>query len=248
MKPKLSTVKLFVQSPACPTQQGLKIVLSDAAEKTQRGAKSLRLLQSGEYPNVTESAGSVLESAYYISNKGDNKRGIFYGNSHAMIYPFLDKAVKEGIVELPLNDGILNIDYDADIAEYTQHTIFHEASWQRLGVDNGFWDANKSFNWRPEHSDAIPVRTFNPNRYITSIDTELAKQLAPKVLSIDLDFFNDLQQNTPAFNNYLSIVKGMVRNVKVVMVFSSRAWVQGKQSHEQVKRLVEEVTSAFNEK
>ncbi|PJB10853.1 MAG: hypothetical protein CO120_02705 [Gammaproteobacteria bacterium CG_4_9_14_3_um_filter_38_9] len=141
-----------------------------------------------------------------------------YGNTHGLIFPFLQRAVETGVVHLPINT-VINVDEHADIATYTDLFICHTASWQRYAVDNGFWQIGNSYNWQPTRSTATPRKDFSPESYIKSIEANETDKLSPDVLSIDLDFFNNILPNTSEFNEYIERLKGLVRRSKCILNF-----------------------------
>ncbi len=203
-----------------------------------------RQLSQGELPKIEpqERVGPKLETAYL--EDPEQKRLLFYGDGHGLIFPFLNEAVKRGLVQLPLRQ-VLNLDYHADIATYTEHTVSHTASWQRYGVDRGFWDRSGSYSWQPKHSTATPRRDFTPEQFIQSVGTEQSANLEPDLLSIDIDFFNKLDPNDPKFSEYLEVLKNIIRKSKCVFVFSSSGWTGGKISPDILRTIVENIQNTF---
>ncbi len=203
-----------------------------------------RQLTQYELPEIEpgERMGPKLETAYL--EKPEQKRLLFYGDGHGLIFPFLNEAVKKKLVSLPLRQ-VLNLDYHADISTYTEHVVSHTASWQRYGVDRGFWDRTRSYNWQPDHSTATPRCDFSPEQFIQSVDTEQVNGLEPDLLSIDIDFFCDLNQSNPKFSEYLDALKEIISRSKCVFVFSSSGWTGGRVSPETLKSIVENVQKTF---
>lgn len=207
-----------------------------------------RQLAQDEFPEIESQerfGGPKLETAYLEDSEG--KRLLFYGDGHGLIFPFLNEAVKRGVVQLPLRQ-VLNLDYHADIATYTEHTVCHTASWQRYGVDKGFWSSSGSYNWQPKHSTAVPRRDFNPEQFIKSIGADQSAVLEPDLLSIDIDFFNNLDPKSPEFSEYLNILKDIIRKSKCIFVFSSSGFTDGKVKPETLRNVVEEIQNTFLKK
>lgn len=206
---------------------------------------SLRELKPGESPKVDIKHGvyASLENAFLIKEHTDgNKECLYFGDAHGAIFSHLNHAVKLGILSLPLNQGgILNVDFHSDIAQYGEYTQVHTASWQRFGVEQGFWSANDSFNWQPEESDAVLTHVNDTCNLITPIKTPDVSKLKPQVISVDLDFFNDLDLQDPRFSNYFKILCELIKKSKIVMIFSSSGWVAKHQKPEQIKFIIEEI-------
>lgn len=215
-------------------------------EVAERVPYSFRELEPGQYPTFKTFAriGPELENAWAFRDLNGVKSAISYGDTHGLMFRCLHEAVQRKIVSLPLRQ-VLNVDYHADIAPYTSHFVMHTANWQRYGVDKGFWSADTSYNWRPEHSDAEPVQTFSPDRYIRSVTTGEVKNLEPQVLSIDLDFFMGMKRDQKAFQEYLEILKKLECRASLVSVFSSSGWTAGQFEPEDFKFLVSSIHDQF---
>jgi len=223
---------------------GLAVELQKIAE---RFPVTPRQLTSDQLPVIRphDRVGPELETAYL--DDVEQKRLLFYGDGHGLLFPFLNKAVKKGIVQLPLRQ-VLNLDFHADIATYTQHFVSHTASWQRYGVDKGFWGNSSSYNWQPEHSTAKPRRDFTPEQFRQSVSAEQAADLALDLLSIDIDFFNDLDPKNPKFSEYLETLKQIISKSKCVFVFSSSGWTGGKVTPETLRQIIENIQNTFLKK
>lgn len=185
---------------------------------------------------------SKLEDAYLEDVK--QKRLLFYGDTHGLLFPFLNEAVKKGVVQLPLRQ-VLNLDFHADIATYAHHTTIHAASWQRYGVDRGFWNSSDSYNWQPEHSPFKPLEQFTPKQFIRSINADEASALQPDLLSVDLDFFNNLNPNDPKFSKYLETLKQLISKSKCIFVFSSSGFTKDKITPETLRQVIENIQNTF---
>lgn len=216
--------------------------LREVAEKYSIDPKEL---QRDQYPiiEVEGRKSCLLETAEYIDRK--NERALMYGNAHGLIFPFLQRAVEEGIVQLPLK-AVFNVDYHADIVLYTDLYIDHTASWQKYGVEKGFWSVKNSYNWQPEKTTAPPTQDRFPDKYIQSVDTNEASHLSPEVLSIDLDFFNNMTPDTDMFDTYISILKKIIKKSKCVFVFSSSGYTKFESlSPETMRQIIQEIQIAF---
>ncbi len=172
------------------------------------------------------------------------KRILLYGDAHCLIFPFLQRAVEKGILQLPLGP-ILNVDYHADINTYSASMASHTDSWQRRGVDEGFWRSDCSYNWQPEDSRAQPMRHLDPDRYIRSVSKQQAKELMPEVLSIDLDFLMEMKENCQTLEEHISAVRSLAQRAKCVFVFSSSAWTDGALIEETFRKVIYEIQSGF---
>ena len=161
--------------------QPLPVRLAEVAKKQEYKPRKLR---KGETPRVLVRSGGAIEveEAALV----DRGRGIFYDDSHGLIFPMLEQAKHSGILTVPV-DSILNADYHSDIAEYSPQTYSHTASWERYGVGQGFWDRASSYNLRPSNSTAGPYPSIHV--WSNEVDISEAQTLSPQVLSVDLDFF-----------------------------------------------------------
>ncbi len=203
-----------------------------------------RELLPNEYPKIKVGKGRCeLETAELIDKK--HKRAIMYGDTHGLIFPFLYRAVNAGIIQLPIHT-IVNVDEHADIAPYTNSFVCHSASWQRYGVDNHLWQRQQSYNWQPERSTATPNMAYSPALYIKSVGVHDVDALSPEVLSIDMDFFNNIKPGTDKFNLYIEKLKGLVKRAKCVCVFSSSAWTDLERlPRETMQKVVQEIQDTF---
>lgn len=221
-------------------EKALAADLKLIAEKLPFHARELKKDQLPKVQQENKYNGPELETAYFVSK--DGKKLLYYGNAHGSIFPFLEDAVTKGIIgTLPLRQ-VLNVDFHADVATYSEHTTCHTASWQKFGVEKGFWSESNSYNWQPEHSTAT-----RPKMYTTAIETDRVLELSPQLLSIDLDFFNDLSLEDPKFSKYLDILKVLVKRADCVSVFSSSGWTLEKLTQKVVEKIIQEIQNTFTE-
>ena len=205
-------------------------------------------LTPNHYPQIKHiRAGDKQSCALETAKLIHRGKILMYGNQHGLIFPFLQHAVERGIVEMPISQ-VLNIDEHADIAPYTKHFTCHTASWQRYGIDYGFWKTGNSYNWQPERSTATPREDFSPDSYIRSIEADEIDGLSPDVVSIDLDFFNNISPDTDEYQEYIEKIRGLVKRSKCVFVFSSSGWTRFETlSPNTMQRIVKEIQDAFIE-
>lgn len=204
---------------------------------------TFREIQQGTYPQIeTEDRSSCgLETAELIDNT--KNRALIYGDAHGLIFPFIQRAVEKGMLKVPVGT-VVNIDEHADIDSYNDTTLSHTASWQRYGVEQGFWSGINSHNWQPDHSDAT-----RPTQYSMWLrDSDNMENLNPDILSIDLDFFNNVHQDSDKFNEYIEKLKGLVSRAKCVFVFSSSGWTKFETlSPETMQKIVQEIQDTFTQ-
>jgi hypothetical protein len=221
----------------------LPVRLSEVAKKQEYKPKRLR---KDEMPKVLVRSDDAIEvEEALLIDKG---RGIFFGDSHGLIFPMLEQARQSDILDLPA-DSICNADYHADIAEYNSNTYSHTTSWERYGVDQGFWSRDNAYNFRPSNSTAVPYHSIHA--YTNEIDINKAQTLTPQILSIDLDFFKKMKIGTKDYQQYLETLKSMAKKARIVMIFSSAEWnfdfvkFQLYQSKIQIENIVTEIYNAF---
>ncbi len=240
-------LKFFVNMPDSSELQRevLNGELSEVASKVEWCPRNLSL---GDMPQfIQSSTGWVeLEETKLVKNG----RAFYSGDSHGLIFPMLDLSRKEGLIVLPVDGGIVNVDYHVDVAEYTSQTSNHSATWERFGVVKGFWSRKNAYNFRPHNSGFSHLVPIIPN-FSNPIDVHKARSIVPEVLSVDLDFFNDLKVGNSDYQEYLDVVKNMAKAASLVMVFSSSAFINDPIKHVprqpigQLKQIVEELITVF---
>jgi hypothetical protein len=202
-----------------------QIQISNNLEKLCSGATfSPNILLEGNLPNIIRPrfSGIFLEASVYNGERQD----VYFADSHAMIFQMLGLSVKSGRVDLPIN-CIINFDYHSDIAQYNEDlTTLHENSWQRAGVDKGLWKKQQSYNVRPVNSSAKPLNEFNPDKYILDVSLDKVKDLHSDVLSIDLDYFNNMEMESEEYKETLRVICTLAQYSKVIAFFSSSAWTR----------------------
>lgn len=215
---------------------------SDSDLISKLAAINPRTLNAGELPSITRAtrtSGPRLEQA--LVENGD--KTLFYDNGHGSIIRYLVDIEKQGKLQLPIK--ILNLDFHADIAPYTDEFVEHTASWQRFGVDHDMWDRDHCYQWQPPHSNCPPMKEFTPEKFITPKSTEDLGNVDFDVLSVDLDFMQSL--DTPEIKQYLLLLRTLVKRANHVFVCSSSSWTIGKIDDVTIEQAVATIQSAFKE-
>lgn len=238
--------ELFITRDFQTSLLALRLKLKDVAKRINYKPVEL---EWGKTPTIlVTSKGKVEVVEAQVIHEG---RGIFFGDSHGLIFPMLFRACSKGLLSLPIT-SILNVDYHADIYSYNNDTTSHVSSWQRCGVAMQFWRKEHSYNFRPYNSTAGPYP--NSEKWTNEITLDEAEELFPNVLSVDLDFFMRMKQGTPEMETYLKFLQTKAQHSKIAMIFSSSMWnavpqsTKPLQSKEQIEHIVARLNSAFTQR
>lgn len=148
-----------------------------------------------------------------------NFKMVGFGDSHGLIFPMIHFAVKRKILSLPLQRAIVNFDNHTD----TNPNIGdrYSGSWQRVGVNQQLWKPKNSYNVKPSTST---TGQNSGEGYVQETKLEQVTNLFPAILSIDLDYFGDLDPNGTEFSNSIATILQLTKHAKVIGIFSSGEW------------------------